>query len=86
MVAIANPHAALAAANILRSGGTAIDAAITAQFMLGLVEPQSSGLGGGAFLVYFDAKSGKLTTLDGRETAPMNANSTPCFKTAMASR
>ena len=73
MVAVANPHAALAAANILKAGGTAIDAAISAQFMLGLVEPQSSGLGGGAFLVYFDAKSGKLTTLDGRETAPMAA-------------
>ncbi|MEE9314770.1 MAG: gamma-glutamyltransferase [Rhizobiaceae bacterium] len=73
MVSVANPHAALAASNILKAGGTAIDAAITAQFVLGLVEPQSSGLGGGAFLVYFDAKTGKTTTLDGRETAPMAA-------------
>lgn len=46
---------------------------VAVQAMLGLVEPQSSGLGGGAFLVYYDAKSGKLTTFDGRETAPMEA-------------
>lgn len=70
MVAVANPHAAEAAAGILRAGGSAADAAVAAQAMLGLVEPQSSGLGGGAFLVYFDAASGKVTTLDGRETAP----------------
>jgi len=73
MVSVANPHAAEAAAKILRDGGNAADAAIAAQLVLGLVEPQSSGLGGGAFLVYFDAKSGKLTTLDGRETAPIRA-------------
>ena len=73
MVAVANPHAAAAAARFLEQGGNAIDAAIAAQLVLGLVEPQSSGLGGGAFLVYFDAKSGQLTTLDGRETAPSAA-------------
>ena len=73
MVSVSNPHAALAAANVLRDGGSAIDAAIAVQFMLGLVEPQSSGLGGGAFLVYYDAGSGRLTTLDGRETAPLAA-------------
>ena len=73
MVAIANPYAANAAADVLRQGGNAIDAAIATQLVLGLVEPQSSGLGGGAFLVYYDAKSKKLTTLDGRETAPMAA-------------
>ncbi|MEP0942981.1 MAG: gamma-glutamyltransferase [Rhizobiaceae bacterium] len=73
MVAVANPLAAEAAADALRQGGTAIDAAIAAQAMLGLVEPQSSGLGGGAFLVYRDGKSGKLTTLDGREIAPAAA-------------
>jgi len=73
MVAVANPIAATAAAKVLQNGGTAIDAAIAAQAMLGLVEPQSSGLGGGAFLVYYDGKSGKLTTLDGRETAPSAA-------------
>jgi gamma-glutamyltranspeptidase/glutathione hydrolase len=73
MVAVANPLAAEAAADVLRKGGSAADAAIAAQAMLGLVEPQSSGLGGGAFVVYFDAKSGELTTLDGRETAPLAA-------------
>ena len=76
MVSVANPHAARVAADVLRSGGNAIDAAIAAQAMLGLVEPQSSGLGGGAFLVYFDAASNQLTTLDGRETAPLNATPT----------
>ena len=70
MVVVANPFAAKAAADILRGGGNAIDAAITAQAMLGLVEPQSSGLGGGAFLVYRNGQTGELTTLDGRETAP----------------
>ncbi len=73
MVSVANPLAARAAADILHKGGSAADAAIAAQAMLGLVEPQSSGLGGGAFVVYYDATSGKLTTLDGRETAPMAA-------------
>jgi len=73
MVAVANPLAAKAAADVLRSGGNAIDAAIAAQAMLGLVEPQSSGMGGGAFLIYRDGKTGKLTTLDGRETAPAKA-------------
>ncbi len=73
MVAVANPHAAEAAADILREGGSAVDAAIAAQAMLGLVEPQSSGLGGGAFVVYFDTKTGELVTLDGRETAPLAA-------------
>jgi gamma-glutamyltranspeptidase/glutathione hydrolase len=73
MVAVAHPLAAKAAADVLREGGTAGDAAIAAQFMLGLVEPQSSGLGGGAFFVHFDAASGTLSTLDGRETAPLAA-------------
>ncbi|EFL88822.1 gamma-glutamyltransferase [Ahrensia sp. R2A130] len=73
MVSAANPLAAAAAADVLRAGGTAADAAIATQAMLGLVEPQSSGLGGGAFLVYYDAASGELTTLDGRETAPAAA-------------
>lgn len=73
MVSVANPYAANTAARILSQGGNAIDAAIAAQLVLGLVEPQSSGLGGGAFLVYFDAKTKTLTTLDGRETAPQAA-------------
>ena len=76
MISAANPLAVAAGANILRSGGNAIDAMVAIQTMLGLVEPQSSGLGGGAFLVYFDATTGKLTTLDGRETAPLNATPT----------
>ncbi|WP_254869683.1 gamma-glutamyltransferase [Thalassospira sp. HF15] len=76
MVSAANPLAVQAGANILRSGGNAIDAMVAIQTMLGLVEPQSSGLGGGAFLVYFNATTGKLTTLDGRETAPLNATPT----------
>ncbi|MYZ50035.1 gamma-glutamyltransferase [Propylenella binzhouense] len=70
MVAAANPLAAEAGAEILRKGGSAADAAVAVQLVLGLVEPQSSGLGGGAFALYFDAGAKKLTTLDGRETAP----------------
>ncbi|CAH0343330.1 gamma-glutamyltransferase [Rhizobium sp. CECT 9324] len=73
MVAAANPLAAQAGREILVKGGNAIDALVAVQTVLGLVEPQSSGLGGGAFLVYFDAASGKITTFDGRETAPMEA-------------
>jgi len=76
MIAAANPHAVEAGAEILRAGGTAADAMVAVQTVLGLVEPQSSGLGGGAFLVWYDAASGKLTTLDGRETAPLAATPT----------
>ena len=73
MVVAANPHAVEAGAEVLERGGTAADALVAVQAMLGLVEPQSSGLGGGAFLVWYDAESKELTTLDGRETAPMAA-------------
>lgn len=73
MIAAANPHAVEAGAAVLRQGGTAADAMIAAQTVLGLVEPQSSGLGGGAFLVWYDAKAGAVTTLDARETAPLAA-------------
>ena len=73
MVAAANPHAVQAGADVLAAGGTAADALVAVQTVLGLVEPQSSGLGGGAFLVWYDAASGQLTTLDGRETAPLAA-------------
>ncbi|MGV1957262.1 gamma-glutamyltransferase [Agrobacterium sp. 22-214-1] len=73
MVAAANPLAAQAGRDVIAAGGNAIDAMVAVQTVLGLVEPQSSGLGGGAFLVYYHAKSGRLTTLDGRETAPMEA-------------
>lgn len=71
MIAAANPHAVEAGAAILRAGGGAADAMVAVQAVLGLVEPQSSGLGGGAFLVWYDAASGEMTTLDGRETAPL---------------
>lgn len=70
MVVAAHPLAAHAAREALRQGGSAVDAAIVAQLVLGLVEPQSSGLGGGGFLVHWDAKAKKLATYDGRETAP----------------
>ena len=73
MVAAANPHAVQAGATVLAAGGTAADALVAVQAVLGLVEPQSSGIGGGAFLVYWDAASQTLTTLDGRETAPLAA-------------
>ncbi len=71
MIAAANPLAVRAGAAVLRDGGTAADAMVAIQTVLGLVEPQSSGLGGGAFLVWYDAASGEITTLDGRETAPL---------------
>ena len=73
MVVTANPYASDAGANILSRGGTAADAMVAVQTVLGLVEPQSSGMGGGGFLVWYDATSGELTTLDGRETAPFAA-------------
>ncbi|WP_324754630.1 gamma-glutamyltransferase [Roseovarius sp. Pro17] len=73
MVVAANPLASRAGARVLRQGGSAADAMIAVQLVLGLVEPQSSGLGGGAFLVWWDAASATLTTLDGRETAPQGA-------------
>ncbi|WP_170441377.1 gamma-glutamyltransferase [Ruegeria arenilitoris] len=76
MVAAANPLAVEAGAKVLAAGGTAADAMVAVQVVLGLVEPQSSGLGGGAFLVWYDAASGRLTTLDGRETAPREASPT----------
>jgi gamma-glutamyltranspeptidase/glutathione hydrolase len=70
MVAAAHPLAVEAGRDVLAAGGTAADAMVAVQAVLGLVEPQSSGLGGGAFLVWYDAGTGELTTLDGRETAP----------------
>lgn len=72
MISAANPLAVRAGAKILAAGGSAADAMVATQVVLGLVEPQSSGLGGGAFLVWYDAATGELTTIDGRETAPMN--------------
>jgi gamma-glutamyltranspeptidase/glutathione hydrolase len=74
MVAAAHPLAVDAGARVLREGGNAADAMVAVQAVLGLVEPQSSGLGGGAFLVWYDAATGEVTTLDARETAPMAAD------------
>ena len=73
MAASANPLATEAGYEVLKRGGSAIDAMIAMQTTLGLVEPQSSGLGGGAFLVYWDNQAKKLTTFDARETAPQGA-------------
>ncbi len=70
MVAAANPYATNAGLEILRRGGNAVDAAIAVQMVLTLVEPQSSGIGGGAFLLYWDPDSRALLAYDGRETAP----------------
>ena len=85
MIVTANPLASEAGLAVLERGGSAIDAMVTAQLVLNLVEPQSSGIGGGAFLLYWDAKARKLITIDGRETAPaaagpdlfVNADGTP---------
>ena len=74
MVVTANPRATEAGRAVLAGGGTAIDAAVAVQMVLNLVEPQSSGIGGGAFLVYWDAAARRLVTFDGRETAPAAAN------------
>ena len=75
-VIAANPLAAEAGINVLRRGGSAVDAAVAVQAMLSLVEPQSSGVGGGAFINYLDGRTGKLTIYDGREVAPAQATPT----------
>lgn len=77
-VASANPYASEAGRAILARGGSALDAAIAVQMVLGLVEPQSSGLGGGAFLLYWDGQ--KITAYDGRETAPKSAEASLFLK------
>lgn len=74
MAVAAHPAASQAAATVIEDGGTAIDALIAAQMVLNLVEPQSSGIGGGGFLLYWDAARQELFTYDGRETAPMAAD------------
>ncbi|MBA3598994.1 MAG: gamma-glutamyltransferase family protein [Methylibium sp.] len=73
MVVTANPLASQAGCEVLADGGSAVDAAVAVQAVLGLVEPQSSGLGGGAFLIHYDAASGEVQAYDGRETAPAGA-------------
>lgn len=76
MVTAANPYAGQAGLEILQSGGSAVDAAIAVQLVLSMVEPQSSGIGGGAFLMTYDSGSGALEGYDGRETAPSAADET----------
>ena len=73
IAAAANPHATAAAIEMLEQGGHAVDAAIAAHAVLGLVEPQSSGIGGGGFMLVYDRSNGNLNFLDGRETAPAGA-------------
>ena len=73
MVVAAHPLASDAGREIVRAGGSAVDAAIAVQMVLTLVEPQSSGIGGGAFLTHYDAKTGEIAAYDGRETAPAAA-------------
>jgi gamma-glutamyltranspeptidase/glutathione hydrolase len=73
MVVAANPIAAEAGLAMLRQGGSAVDAGIATQMVLNLVEPQSSGIGGGGFMLYWDAAAHTLTSYDGRETAPASA-------------
>ena len=76
MIAAANPHAAQAGLEMMRAGGSAVDAAIATQMVLGLVEPESSGIGGGAFMLVYDAKTKRTTSFDGREMAPASATPT----------
>jgi gamma-glutamyltranspeptidase/glutathione hydrolase len=76
MVAAANPLAVEAGLRVLREGGSAVDATIAIQAVLGLVEPQSSGLGGGAFLMHYDSATGDVVAYDGREVAPRGATPT----------
>ncbi|MEM8838672.1 MAG: gamma-glutamyltransferase [Pseudomonadota bacterium] len=76
MVSTANPHASEAGAAVLRNGGNAIDAMVAVQTTLGLTEPQSSGLGGGAFLMYWDNSAKRLVNFDARETAPLDVKPT----------
>jgi gamma-glutamyltranspeptidase/glutathione hydrolase len=76
MVAAAHPLAVEAGLDVLRRGGSAADAAVAVQMMLGVVEPQASGIGGGGFLLYYDSATRGITVYDGRETAPAGATPT----------
>ena len=69
-VATVDPEASAAGLKVLKAGGNAVDAAVAAAATLGVTEPYSAGIGGGGYFVYYNAKSGKVRTLDGRETAP----------------
>ncbi|MBY9066413.1 gamma-glutamyltransferase [Hyphomonas sp. WL0036] len=84
MVAAADPRAVEAGLRVLREGGNAVDAAIAVHAVLGLVEPQSSGIGGGAFMVYYDRAHDEITVFDGRETAPAAAGPEWFFKDGQA--
>jgi gamma-glutamyltranspeptidase/glutathione hydrolase len=76
MIASANPYASAAGLKMLRQGGSAVDAAIAAQMVLTLVEPESSGIGGGAFMLLYDPAHKRVTSFDGREIAPASATPT----------
>jgi gamma-glutamyltranspeptidase/glutathione hydrolase len=76
LVVAAHPLASQAGVDILRAGGSAVDAAVAVEAVLGLVEPQSSGLGGGGFLLHYDAQTRTVTAYEGREVAPMGATPT----------
>jgi len=71
-VSTVDPEATRAGLRVLRRGGNAVDAAVAAAATLGVTEPYSAGIGGGGFFVYYDARSGTVRTIDGRETAPMS--------------
>ena len=75
MISAANPYAVRAGYKILQAGGSALDAAIAAELVLGLVEPQSSGLGGGGYLLHWNSKNKAISTYDGRSAAPANITS-----------
>src|SRR5688572_890576 len=80
MVAAAHPLAAEAGSEVLKRGGSAVDAAIAVQMMLGLVEPESSGIGGGAFMLHWSGSEKRLRSYDGRETAPAAARPDRFFR------
>ncbi len=84
MASTANPWATRTAADVLARGGSAADAAVAAQMVLNLVEPQSSGIGGGAFIVAFDPRDGRVRSYDGRETAPAAAQATRFMRDGQA--
>ena len=80
MVVTANPHATRVGLDVLRAGGSAVDAAVAIEAVLTLVEPQSSGLAGGAYMVHYDAQTKSISVYDGRETAPTSATKDMFFK------